>query len=1000
MNLLAKRLILDRLNYTIFDWLFSRPKGIMGIIDKIFGTHSEREIKRIMPLIEKIEGLEAEYSQLSEKELKSKTNEFKQRLQNGETLDDILPEAFATCREAAWRVLGMKHYRVQLIGGIVLHQGRIAEMKTGEGKTLVATLPVYLNALSGKGVHVVTVNDYLAQRDSEWMGKVYRYLGLTVGLIVHDKDSSERKEAYQCDITYGTNNEYGFDYLRDNMVVYKERLVQRELNFAIVDEVDSILIDEARTPLIISGQGDDATDMYQRADQLVRSLKAMHLTETDEKLEQDEYAEDADYVVDEKAKTAVLTQRGVKKAEKFFGLVNLADEANYDVQHYVSNALKAHGTMIRDQQYIVQDDEIVIVDDFTGRLMYGRRYSDGLHQAIEAKEGVEVKNESKTLATITFQNFFRMYGKLSGMTGTATTEEQEFRDIYNLDVVTIPTNKPLQRVDEHDAVFKTINGKLNAIVAEVKAAQAKGQPVLVGTVNVDSSEQISELFKRNGISHNVLNAKQHAREAEIIAQAGRLGQVTIATNMAGRGTDILLGGNAEYLALQDLRKQGFDEDLIVQANAYNDTDEPAILDIRERFKTLYEDFKKITNKEHEQVIAAGGLYIIGTERHESRRIDNQLRGRAGRQGDPGKSKFYLSLEDELLRLFGGAWIKNLFDKLNVDEDMEIQAKYLNHNIANAQKAVEGRNYAIRRRVFEYDNVMNKQREIIYDLRRKVLNGEDLKPVFTKLISNTAKDIVATYTHGLEDYSKIDYLSLANKISYVFGGLDSVNRLLEIASLLRHHKESNDEICLTLANGENFYPERFQAEQLVDEITSEAMQRYAEREAALPMPELMREAERVILLRVIDDHWMEHIDAMDDLRNSIGMRGYGQHDPVVEYTKEGYAMFEAMNDLIRENAVRLLMLAQITSDKPLERRENKKELSEAKETNNTAYKEAANEQAQAETVGERESKADDAEARMPVKRDKRKIGRNENCWCGSNKKYKDCHLQADRKSKEQ
>lgn len=969
----------------------------MGIIKKIFGTHSEREIKRIMPLIEKIEGLEAEYSQLSEAELKAKTGEFKERLQNGESLDDILPEAFATCREAAWRVLGMKHYRVQLIGGVVLHQGRIAEMKTGEGKTLVATLPVYLNALSGKGVHVVTVNDYLAQRDSEWMGKVYRYLGLSVGLIIHDKDSAERQEAYKCDITYGTNNEYGFDYLRDNMVVYKDRCVQRELNFAIVDEVDSILIDEARTPLIISGQGDDATDMYQRADQLVRSLKAMHLTETDEKLEQDEYAEDADYVVDEKAKTAVLTQRGVKKTEKFFGLANLADESNYDVQHYVSNALKAHGTMIRDQQYIVQDDEIIIVDDFTGRLMYGRRYSDGLHQAIEAKEGVEVKNESKTLATITFQNFFRMYGKLSGMTGTATTEEQEFRDIYNLDVVTIPTNKPLQRIDEHDAVFKTINGKLKAIVGEVKAAQAKGQPVLVGTVNVDSSEQISELFKRNGINHNVLNAKQHAREAEIIAQAGRLGQVTIATNMAGRGTDILLGGNAEYLALQELRKQGFDEDLIVQANAYNDTDEQAILDIRERYKALYDDFKKITNKEHDQVVSVGGLYIIGTERHESRRIDNQLRGRAGRQGDPGKSKFYLSLEDELLRLFGGAWIKNLFDKLNVDEDMEIQARYLNHNIANAQKAVEGRNYAIRRRVFEYDNVMNKQREIIYDLRRKVLNGENLKPIFTKLIANTAKDIVTTYTHGVEDYSTLDYLSLANKICYVFGGLNCVNRLVEIVNLLHKTKASNDELCLTLSDGEKFYPERFSPEQLITEITDEAMQRYAEREAALPEPELMREAERVIILRVIDDHWMEHIDAMDDLRNSIGMRGYGQHDPVVEYTKEGYAMFEAMNDLIRENAVRLLMLAQITSEKPMERRENNAELSEAKEANNSAYAEAANEQTAQEEVGERQSKNEEAETHMPVKRDKRKIGRNENCWCGSNKKYKDCHLQADRKA---
>lgn len=976
--------------------LYQQHKEIMEIIKKIFGTHSDHEIKRLMPLVEKIESLEPEYSKLSEEELKAKTGEFKERLAHGETTDDILPEAFATCREAAWRVLGMKHYRVQLIGGIVLHQGRIAEMKTGEGKTLVATLPVYLNALTGKGVHVVTVNDYLAQRDSEWMGKVYRYLGLTVGLIVHDLDNDERREAYNSDITYGTNNEYGFDYLRDNMVVYENRRVQRDLNFAIVDEVDSILIDEARTPLIISGQGEDATDMYERADRLVRGMKALHLTETDEKLEQDEYAEDADYVVDEKAQTAVLTPRGVKKTEAYFGLTNLADEANYDVQHYVTNALKAHGTMKRDQQYIVQDNEIIIVDDFTGRLMYGRRYSDGLHQAIEAKEGVEVKNESKTLATITFQNFFRMYGKLSGMTGTATTEEQEFREIYNLDVVTIPTNKPLARIDEPDAVFKTINGKLKAIVKEVKKAQEAGQPVLVGTVNVDSSERISAMFKLNGIEHNVLNAKQHAREAEIIAQAGRLGQVTIATNMAGRGTDILLGGNAEYLALQELRKLGYDEELIVQANAYNETDEPAILAIRKKYKELYEQFKKITSAEHEKVVQAGGLYIIGTERHESRRIDNQLRGRAGRQGDPGRSKFYLSLEDELLRLFGGNWIKNLFDRLNVEEDLEIQAHYLSHNIANAQKAVEGRNYAIRRRVFEYDNVMNKQREIIYDLRRKVLAGEELKPIFTKLIKNTATDIVNSYTHGVENYHDMDFRSLANKLLYIFGGIPSVARLNEIVHLLAETKEGNEEVCLTLSNGDKFYPERFSKEELINDVIGEAMQRYEEREATLPVPELMREAERVILLRVIDDHWMEHIDAMDDLRNSIGMRGYGQHDPVVEYTKEGYEMFEAMNDLIRENAVRLLMQAQITAEHPLERRENTQELSEDKEAGSGAYEEVQEEQNESETIAQADSAIPDSTA-QPVKRDKRKVGRNENCWCGSGKKYKDCHLAQDRRN---
>lgn len=975
----------------------------MNIFTKIFGTHSDREIKRIMPIVEKIESLEDEYGKLSERELKAKTVEFKERLAKGETLDDILPEAFATIREAAWRVLEMKHYRVQLIGGIVLHQGRIAEMKTGEGKTLVATLPVYLNALSGKGVHVVTVNDYLAKRDSEWMGKVYRYLGLEVGLIVHDVSNKDRQLAYAADITYGTNNEFGFDYLRDNMVNFKSKQVQRALNFAIVDEVDSILIDEARTPLIISGQGDESTDMYERADKLVRSLKALYITETDEKLEQDEYAEDSDYVVDEKAKTAVLTPQGVKKAERYFGIENFADEANYDIQHYVSNALKAHGTMHVDEQYIVQDNEIIIVDDFTGRLMHGRRYSDGLHQAIEAKEGVEVKRESKTLATITFQNFFRMYSKLSGMTGTATTEEQEFRDIYNLDVVTIPTNRPLARVDQADAVFKTVNGKLKAIIQEVKAAQEQGQPVLVGTVNVDSSEMISELFRKNGIKHNVLNAKQHAQEAEIVAQAGRLGTVTIATNMAGRGTDILLGGNPEHMALQDLRKQGFDESLILQANAHNETEEPAVIDIRNKYNELYQKYKVMTNEEHDKVVAAGGLYIIGTERHESRRIDNQLRGRAGRQGDPGKSKFYLSLEDELLRLFGGDWIKGLFDKLKVDEDLEIQAGYLSRNIENSQRAVEGRNYGIRKRVFEYDNVMNKQRELIYGQREKVLAGENLRPIFEKMIANTANEVINAFANGVQKYEDMDFRGMANRLIYIFGALPSIVNIVEVAHLLHisknHQADESGEIALTLSNGEKFYPERFQVESFAEELISEALTRYQEREEALPAPELMREAERVILLRVIDNHWMDHIDAMDDLRNSIGMRGYGQHDPVIEYTREGYDMFDAMNDTIRDDAVRLLMQAQITAERPMERHENKRNLQESKESTETAYEQAAKETANAQAADNKvpEQRQKGQEVQTPVKRDKNKVGRNESCYCGSGKKYKDCHLKQDRQA---
>ena len=932
----------------------------MNILNKIFGTHSEREIKRIMPLVTAVEAKEDEYRQLSDHELRGRTEWLRDRLKAGETLDDILPDAFATIREAAWRVLGMRHYRVQIIGGIVLHQGRIAEMKTGEGKTLVATLPVYLNALTGQGVHVVTVNDYLATRDSEWMGKVYTYLGLTVGLIVHGLDNDARRQAYASDIVYGTNNEFGFDYLRDNMVTHKSEMVQRELQFAIVDEVDSILIDEARTPLIISGQGEASTDMYKKVNSFVTTLKPFVVAETDSKEDQDELAGDADYIVDEKAKTAVMTRNGVSKAEQYFQVNNLADEENYDLQHYINNALKAHGTMHRDDQYVVQDGEVIIVDDFTGRLMYGRRYSDGLHQAIEAKEGVKVENESKTLATITFQNYFRMYAKLSGMTGTALTEEDEFRSIYSLDVICIPTNRPIARLDEHDSIYKTERGKYKAIIEEVKKVHAQGQPVLIGTVSVEKSELLSDLFTRVGIKHNVLNAKQHQREAEIVAQAGRYGAVTISTNMAGRGTDILLGGNPEYMAKAELRKQGFEPELVEQSTTHNETDDPLILDIRQRYQELEKNFSDSIKDEKDKVIKAGGLYILGTERHESRRIDNQLRGRAGRQGDPGKSKFYLSLEDDLLRLFGGDRMTKLFNSLGVDEDMELQNRMLSKQIENAQKKVEGRNFGIRKHVLEYDDVMNKQREVIYAQRRRVLEGEDLQDTYRNMIESTLKRVFAKYCNPDEPAEEWEISGLTANLLDITGPIDPVLKLKELIA----QNNTLDEI--------------------IDITVQAALDRYASREDELGSPELMREIERVILLRSVDQKWMDHIDLMDDLRDSIGMRSYAQHDPVMEYKMEGFQMFEEMNNSIQEAAVRMILRANFRPEEPI-RRENSLRRIEEHKAAESSFAEAKAAAGQSERQGEVNKDAN----HKPLIRDKNKVGRNDPCPCGSGKKYKNC-----------
>ena len=868
----------------------------MGFLDKIFGSYSDRELKKVNPIVNAIEALEAEYAAMSDEQLREKTDEFKARLAAGETLDDILPEAFATAREAAWRVLGLKPFRVQLIGGVVLHQGRIAEMKTGEGKTLVAVLPAYLNALAGEGVHIVTVNDYLARRDSEWMGKVHRFLGLSVGLIVHGLDNGERREAYACDITYGTNNEMGFDYLRDNMALYRENMVQRGHAFAIVDEVDSILIDEARTPLIISGQGDESTDLYRQADDFVSRLRAVVYATVDEKQEESEDL-DADYVVDEKARSATLTARGVAKAERAFNLENLADIENATLTHHINQALKAHGIMKRDIDYIVKDGEIIIVDEFTGRLMLGRRYSEGLHQAIEAKEHVDVQEENKTLATITFQNYFRLYGKLSGMTGTAATEAEEFSAIYKLDIVEIPTNKPVIRFDHPDAVYKNEAGKNRAIIQQIVDCHKKGQPVLVGTVSIEKSEYLSRLLKERKIPHTVLNAKYHEREAEIVAQAGKLGAVTIATNMAGRGTDIMLGGNAEFLAKKDLRKAEFDEETINEATGYADTDNETILAARAMYAERMAYHKEVIAAEAEQVRAAGGLFILGTERHESRRIDNQLRGRAGRQGDPGESRFYLAMTDDIMRLFGSERVINMMEALKVDEDMPLDAKILSNSIEQAQRTVESRNFQTRKSVLEYDDVMNKQREIIYGERRKVLDGEDLREQILGMVREFVHSTV------------IDALGGANAESQ--DQLDNALQPFEALFLRRGQLKLE-------AFGAHAKPE-----QISDAATQIAEAVYAKREEAfglspngLPM---MREIERVVMLRVVDEYWMDHIDAMSELKRGIGLRGYGSVKPIDAYKQEGFEMFEGMVRGIREETVRRLYTVAIRREAPIERK---------------------------------------------------------------------------------
>ncbi len=904
-------------------------------LEKIFGTYSSREVKKIEPIADKVLALEDEYRKLTDAQLRAKTEEFKKRYQGGESLDDLLPEAFATCREAADRVLGLRHYRVQIIGGIVLHQGRIAEMKTGEGKTLVATLPAYLNALTGKGVHIVTVNDYLAKRDSEWMGKVYRFLGLKVGLIIHAVEPQNRKAMYDADITYGTNNEFGFDYLRDNMAIYMNSRVQRGHAFAIVDEVDSILIDEARTPLIISGQGDKSTQLYQIADQFAARLTAMRVKEVDAKEEQDDI--EADYIVDEKARTATLTPKGQARAEAYFKIENLNDPENTTLQHHINQAIKARGIMQKDVDYVVRDGQIIIVDEFTGRLMFGRRYNEGLHQAIEAKEGVQVQHESKTLATITFQNFFRLYGKLSGMTGTALTEEQEFRDIYKLDVIEIPTNKPIARKDNPDAVYKNEKGKTMAVIRRIEECHAKGQPILVGTVSIEKSEELSALLKKKGIKHTVLNAKYHEQEAEIVAQAGKLGAVTIATNMAGRGTDIMLGGNAEFMAKEELKKAGYPEETINEATGHADTDNEEILEARSKFNDYYQKFKEETDRNAEQVRAAGGLYILGTERHESRRIDNQLRGRAGRQGDPGESSFYISMEDDLMRLFGSERIQGMMDTLGLEDDEPIDQKILSGAIENAQKKVESRNFATRKHVLEYDDVMNKQREIIYGQRLKVLAGEDVSESIKGMIDDTIDKAVegAIGEHSLITEEMVE--QIRRRFLGLFLGLED----------FKFTKEELDDLT---------------ADSIKNQLKDRAHEAYAAKEQALGSP-IMRELERVILLRNVDGKWMDHIDAMTELRNGIGLRAYGQYDPVVEYKREGFDMFDAMIDAIREDTVRTIYLAQVRT------REEPKREQVAKET-------AA-------------SGADDGSVKKEPVRRAKKIGPNDPCPCGSGKKYKKC-----------
>ncbi|MCI7727313.1 MAG: preprotein translocase subunit SecA [Clostridiales bacterium] len=915
----------------------------MGLFEKLFGTRSQRELKKIQPTVDKILALEEPYRQLSEEALRGKTAEFKQRLENGETLDDLLPEAFAAIREAADRVLGMRPYPVQLIGGIVLHQGRIAEMKTGEGKTLVAILPCYLNALNGRGVHVVTVNDYLAKYQSEWMGKVYRYMGLTIGLVIPGMTPAQRREAYAADITYCTNNELGFDYLRDNMAIYKQELVQRGHAFAIVDEVDSILIDEARTPLIISGKGEDSSHLYEMADRFVSTLRKQVFAKTEDKEVHDDY--DCDYFVDEKSRTVSLTASGIAKAEKFFGVENLADAENTTLSHHINQAMKARGLMKKDIDYVVKDGEIIIVDEFTGRLMYGRRYNEGLHQAIEAKEGVNVASESKTLATITFQNFFRLYDKLSGMTGTALTEEEEFGAIYSLDVVEIPTNKPVIRIDHPDVVYKTENGKYRAIVEQVKECHAKGQPVLVGTISIEKSELLSKMLKREGIPHNVLNAKHHEQEAQIVAQAGKFGAVTIATNMAGRGTDIMLGGNADFLAKAELAKTDLPEELLSEADSYAETENPEILAVRAQYKELLKKYKASIADEADKVRAAGGLFIIGTERHESRRIDNQLRGRSGRQGDPGESRFYLSLQDDLMRLFATDKVMGMMDTLGLDEDTPIDAKILSNAVENAQKNVESRNFRARKNVLEYDDVMNTQREVIYAQRQKVLDGEDLRENMMTMLRDVVSSAV---TDAFADN----------------GGVANEDGLRRLAAAMEGIYFAKG----TLSSRSNQLLGKSAAE-VSDVVVEIARHTYEAKEAAYT-PAIMRELERVVMLRVVDEYWMDNIDAMDDLKQGIGLRAYGQHDPVVAYKEEGFQMFEAMIRAIKEETIRRMFLVQLRTNQEVKREKVAKETGAAG--------------AAAATV-----------KKQPVRNAGKKVGPNDPCPCGSGKKYKKCCMQKDK-----
>lgn len=911
---------------------------------KIFKSYSEKEVKRVMPIVEKINSLEEEISKLSDTELRNKTNEFKQKLKNGSSLDDILPETFAVCREASKRVLGMRHFDVQLIGGIILHQGRIAEMKTGEGKTLVATLPVYLNALTGDGVHVVTVNDYLARRDSEWMGKVYKFLGLTVGLVISGMQPQDKRNAYACDITYGTNNEYGFDYLRDNMVIYKDQLVQRKLNYAIVDEIDSILIDEARTPLIISGRGKQSSDLYKKADKFVRKLIPKIIVEENAKdFVQAEDNENYDYIVDLKAKSASLTQKGIKKAEEEFNLENFNDIENSEIVHNVNQALRAHGVMKKDKDYIVKDGEVLIVDEFTGRIMYGRRYNNGLHQAIEAKENVKIADESKTLATITFQNYFRMYNKLAGMTGTAMTEKDEFEEIYKLDVIEIPTNKDMIRKDNPDIVYKNENAKFRAVINDIKQSHEKGQPVLVGTISIEKSEKLSDLLRKEGIKHEVLNAKYHEKEAEIIAQAGKYGAVTIATNMAGRGTDIMLGGNSEYLAKEEMRKLGYSEEQIIQATAFNETDDQEIISSRNKFKELQGKYNSIIKEEKEKVISAGGLKIIGTERHESRRIDNQLRGRSGRQGDPGESRFYIGLDDDLMKIFGGEAITKVYETLGADENMPIESRLISSSVESAQRRVEGRNFSIRKAVLNYDDVMNTQREIIYKQRREVLDGEDLKANVLKMIKSLIEDIVTPYFAE-----------------------EHVNK----ESLLQELNTN-----LTITDLESLNKENIHLKEVIEEAVEKAYAIYDEREKTIGAEEL-RELERVVTLKIVDEKWMDHIDAMDELKDGIGLRAYGQKDPVVQYRIEGFDMFDQMVLDIKTDVVKLLM--------HVRKKEENIQRTEAARITGMSLENSAISNLDG-TIAPKTSSPQN----QTVVNHEPKVGRNDQCPCGSGKKYKQC-----------